>query len=88
MAFFAEESCGKCFPCRIGTQRLTERLNGSAGPDDESAWCEEVNDIEETMMATSACGLGVAAPNLTKSLQKYFPEQIAAHLKNDSISGT
>ncbi len=88
MAFFAEESCGKCFPCRIGTQRLTERLNGSAGPGDESAWCEEVNDIEETMMATSACGLGVAAPNLTKSLQKYFPEQIAAHLKNESISGT
>jgi len=39
-------------------------------------------------MATSACGLGVAAPNLTKSLQKYFPEQIAAHLKNESISGT
>ena len=28
MEFFAEESCGKCFPCRIGTQRLTERLAG------------------------------------------------------------
>ena len=32
MEFFAEESCGKCFPCRIGTQRLTERLAGGAGP--------------------------------------------------------
>ncbi len=32
MEFFAEESCGKCFPCRIGTRRLTERLAGQAGP--------------------------------------------------------
>jgi NADH-quinone oxidoreductase subunit F len=81
MAFFAEESCGKCFPCRIGTQRLTERLNGSALFNDADSWHEEVADIEKTMMATSACGLGVAAPNITRSLQKYFPEQIAAHLK-------
>ena len=29
MAFFAHESCGKCFPCRIGTQRLVERLEGA-----------------------------------------------------------
>ncbi|MBI07818.1 MAG: hypothetical protein CMM54_12645 [Rhodospirillaceae bacterium] len=82
MEFFAEESCGKCFPCRIGTQRLTERLNGAAGPADETKWREEVHDIGRTMMATSACGLGVAAPNITESLVKYFPEQVAASLKN------
>ena len=51
-------------------------------------WREEVDDIGETMMATSACGLGIAAPNITKSLQKYFPEQVSAHLKNEPISGT
>jgi len=82
MEFFADESCGKCFPCRIGTQRLTERLNGKPGPTDESEWLEEVHDIGRTMMATSACGLGVAAPNITESLIKYFPDQVAAHLKN------
>ncbi|MEE2813884.1 MAG: NADH-ubiquinone oxidoreductase-F iron-sulfur binding region domain-containing protein [Verrucomicrobiota bacterium] len=87
MAFFAEESCGKCFPCRIGTERLTERLGNSAVFKDAASWHEEVNDIEETMMATSACGLGIAAPNITKSLQKYFPEQIAAHLKKEPTSG-
>ncbi len=32
MSFFAHESCGKCFPCRIGTQRLSERLGFEAGP--------------------------------------------------------
>jgi len=88
MAFFAEESCGKCFPCRIGTHRLTERLNGSAGSTDETTWREEVGDIGKTMVATSACGLGIAAPNITNSLQKYFPKQVSAHLKNEHISGT
>jgi NADH-quinone oxidoreductase subunit F len=87
MEFFAEESCGKCFPCRIGTQRLTERLNGAAGPADEAAWREEVHDIGQVMMATSACGLGVAAPNITESLVKYFPERVTAHLKTAHQSG-
>ena len=80
MEFFAEESCGKCFPCRIGTQRLTERLHQSTLP--ETQWRHEVQDIGSTMMATSACGLGMAAPNITESLIKYFPHQVAAHLKD------
>ena len=80
MEFFAEESCGKCFPCRIGTQRLTERLHQNTLP--ETQWREEVQDIGSTMMATSACGLGIAAPNITESLIKYFPDQVGAHLKN------
>ena len=82
MAFFAHESCGKCFPCRIGTQRLTERLNREPDNLSHEAWTEEVNDIGEAMKATSACGLGMAAPNVTESLQKYFPEQVAAVTNN------
>jgi len=77
MAFFADESCGKCFPCRIGTQRLTERLaDGGAHGLDADSWTREVKDLGRTMMATSACGLGTAAPNITRSLMKYFPHQI------------
>ncbi len=82
MAFFAEESCGKCFPCRIGTHRLTERLAGDSGPKDVGAWRQEVSDIGETMKAISACGLGVAAPMVTDSLMKYFPEQVAQHVQS------
>ena len=82
MAFFAHESCGKCFPCRIGTQRLTERLNSEPDSLSHEAWTEEVNDIGEAMKATSACGLGMAAPHVTESLQKYFPEQVAAATNN------
>ncbi|MCS1411544.1 MAG: NADP-reducing hydrogenase subunit HndC [Verrucomicrobia subdivision 3 bacterium] len=84
MAFFAEESCGKCFPCRIGTERLTEYLAGQTGSKDLEAWNLEVDDMGMTMMAASACGLGMAAPNITKSLAKYFPDQITKHVQNRS----
>ena len=80
MSFFAHESCGKCFPCRIGTQRLTERLGGQ-GPRDPEEWKTEVHDIGHTMAAVSACGLGIAAPLITESLLRDFPERVDAHLK-------
>ena len=84
MAFFAEESCGKCFPCRIGTERLSERLAGESGPEAIEDWKTEVDDIGTTMMATSACGLGMAAPNITKSLSKYFPDQVTKHVQKNA----
>ena len=80
MAFFAHESCGKCFPCRIGTTRLVERLSGSAGPADLESWLDELADLHATMKSTSACGLGQAAPLITESLVRYFPSQIRQHV--------
>ena len=80
MEFFAHESCGKCFPCRIGTQRLTERLSGDAGPGELAAWLDEVADLNETMKEASACGLGQAAPLITESLVRYFPELVREHV--------
>ena len=68
MEFFAEESCGKCFPCRIGTQRLTELLSEPLQPNSEAL----IAEIGAVMRATSACGLGTAAPNITDSLIRYF----------------
>ena len=81
MEFFAQESCGKCFPCRIGTKRLTERLAGQAGPGELAAWIEEVRDLGRTMMDISACGLGTAAPLITESLLRYFPDGVAHHVE-------
>jgi NADH-quinone oxidoreductase subunit F len=80
MEFFADESCGKCFPCRIGTRRLTERLHGG-GPDTLAAWVDEVTDLGQTMKQTSACGLGQAAPLITESLLRYFPDQVTRHVE-------
>jgi NADH-quinone oxidoreductase subunit F len=80
MEFFAHESCGKCFPCRIGTQRLTERLLGTAGPSSFAEWRAEVEDIGRTMKSTSACGLGMAAPLIAESLLRYRPDELEARL--------
>ena len=80
MAFFAHESCGKCFPCRIGTTRLVERLSGSAGPADLESWLDELADLHATMKSTSACGLGQAAPLISESLVRYFPAQVRKHV--------
>lgn len=84
MEFFAHESCGKCFPCRIGTQRMTERLAGESGPGQLQDWRQEMDDIGSTMKATSACGLGMAAPLVTESLMKYFPDQVEAHVRRNA----
>ncbi|MCH2583524.1 MAG: hypothetical protein MK138_02030, partial [Planctomycetes bacterium] len=66
---------------RIGTRRLTERLSGSSGPTEMAGWEAEVRDIGKVMKATSACGLGMAAPLITDSLLKYFPEDVGRKLK-------
>jgi len=87
MEFFAHESCGKCFPCRIGTQRLTERLAGKAGPKELTDWLDEVRDLGEAMKETSACGLGMAAPLISESLVRYFPERVREHVEGLSFYG-
>ena len=79
MEFFAEESCGKCFPCRIGTKRITERLSRNGAQCSPEDWLQEVSDIAHTMKATSACGLGMAAPLIVESLIRYFPDQVERH---------
>ncbi|MDE0086912.1 MAG: NAD(P)H-dependent oxidoreductase subunit E [Candidatus Poribacteria bacterium] len=69
MEFFAEESCGKCFPCRIGTHRLTELLSEPLNEKSKDL----ITEIGAVMKATSACGLGTAAPNITETLMRINP---------------
>ena len=75
--FFAHESCGKCFPCQIGTQRQMEILhrvthNGGAHNGDRQA----LLDIGHTMTQTSLCGLGQTAGSAVLSALAMWPELI------------
>ena len=86
MHFLAQESCGKCFPCRIGTVRVTELLDElidhSAGnPMIRSHPLEELADLEEVLGETSACGLGLAAPFITKTMKKYWPDVLQDYIE-------
>lgn len=82
MDFFSHESCGKCFPCRIGTRRLLERLSGDVSLQAE-AWKDEVESVGKVMKSTSACGLGMAAPLITESLVHHFPDAVSRFLEED-----
>ncbi len=72
--FFAEESCGKCYPCQIGTQRQYEILEriveGKIQPGD----VERLQDVGWTMTDASLCGLGQTAASAVMSAIKLWPE--------------
>ncbi len=72
--FFAHESCGKCYPCQMGTQRQMEILdrvaNGSVLPGD----FVRLEDVGWTMTDASLCGLGQTAASAVLSAMKLWPE--------------
>jgi NADH-quinone oxidoreductase subunit F len=72
--FFAHESCGKCYPCQIGTARQAEILarlrDGKALPGD----FERLQDVGWTMTDASLCGLGQTAAAAVLSAMKTWPE--------------
>lgn len=72
--FFAHESCGKCYPCQMGTQRQMEILDrvaeGGALPDD----LIRLQDVGWTMTDASLCGLGQTAAGAVLSAMKLWPE--------------
>ncbi len=71
MRFFAEESCGRCTPCRVGTAKAAGLL---AAPRWDRPLLEE---LAQVMADASICGLGQAAPNPIRCVLKYFPDEVA-----------
>jgi formate dehydrogenase len=71
MRFFADESCGQCTPCRVGTEKAVGLLSK---PKWDTALLAE---LSQAMADASICGLGQAAPNPIACVVKYFPEELA-----------
>jgi NADH-quinone oxidoreductase subunit F len=72
--FFADESCGKCYPCQLGTQRQYEILERSASGHLLAGDRERLSDVGQTMIDASLCGLGQTAPTAVLSAMKLWPE--------------
>ena len=71
MRFFADESCGQCTPCRVGTAKAAKLMEAPV-------WDNTTLDDLNTVMAdASICGLGQAAPNPVRCVQKYFAQEIS-----------
>jgi NADH-quinone oxidoreductase subunit F len=75
--FFQHESCGKCFPCQLGTQRQMEILERAPLPGDR----ERLRDIGLTMKEASLCGLGQTAAAAVLSAMEKWPELFDAGAK-------
>jgi formate dehydrogenase len=70
MKFFADESCGQCTPCRVGTEKALHLMKARQ-------WDKPLlQELSQAMMDASICGLGQAAPNPVLTVMKYFPKEI------------
>lgn len=74
MEFCAKESCGKCTPCRIGSTRGVELMDRVIANIDRERNLQLVEELCETMVHGSLCGLGGMAPFPVQSALKHFPE--------------
>jgi NADH:ubiquinone oxidoreductase subunit F (NADH-binding) len=79
--FFRNESCGKCVPCRVGTEKMTEMLAQWMRGDYRPQQMEAVKELSEAMKSASICGLGQIAPVPVMSVLKHFPAQVQGHLE-------
>ncbi len=82
LEFTADESCGKCTPCRLGTKRLLQLLTkiteGKGEPED----LEKIRELAEHMKTSSLCALGQSAPNPVLSTLSKFREEYEDHIYN------
>jgi formate dehydrogenase len=70
MKFFANESCGQCTPCRVGTVKALQLM-------EQKRWdAPLLQELSQAMMDASICGLGQAAPNPVLTVLKYFPGEV------------
>lgn len=72
LGFFADESCGQCTPCRVGTEKMLTLL-------ERTTWDEDtLQNLARVMADASICGLGQAAPNPVLSLLRDFRTELAS----------
>jgi NADH-quinone oxidoreductase subunit F len=82
MEFLEEESCGKCFPCREGTQRLREILTRISQGKGTEADLDLLDDAGWLVKECSLCGLGQTAANPVLSTLRYFRDEYLAHIRD------
>lgn len=74
--FFRNESCGKCVPCRVGSEKAVNLLEDVQAGSQPAAALDVLTDLGETLTQTSICGLGQVALNPILSMLKHFPNAV------------
>ena len=79
MKFFEHESCGQCTPCRVGTAKAAKLMHAPV-------WdANTLEDLAVVMADASICGLGQAAPNPIRCVQKYFADEVGEPTRQGSM---
>jgi [NiFe] hydrogenase diaphorase moiety large subunit len=76
LEFYAEESCGQCTPCRVGTQQLLKGIEAVKAGIKPPEYLEQLVKLSDTMRITSKCGLGQSVTNSFSSIVKNFREEM------------
>lgn len=80
--FLQEESCGKCVPCREGTQRMYEILSGIVEGKGREGDIGLLEELGRAVQDASLCGLGQTAPNPVLSTIRHFRDEYLAHIRD------
>ena len=81
LEFLAEESCGKCSPCREGTETMVEILGKFCQGEGTERDIRLLEELSNTMMLSALCGLGQAAPNPVLDSLQYFRHDYESRIK-------
>ncbi len=81
LTFLAEESCGKCIPCREGIRQMLHILNRICDGQGQTGDIELLEELSEVVRDASLCALGTTAPNPVLSTIRYFRDEYEAHVK-------
>ncbi|MEO0076514.1 MAG: NADH-quinone oxidoreductase subunit NuoF [candidate division WOR-3 bacterium] len=80
--FLRDESCGKCFSCREGTQRMYEIVSDITEGKGQEGDIEFLEEIAQMVKDASMCGLGQTAANPVLSTLRYFKNEYLSHIKD------
>jgi NADH-quinone oxidoreductase subunit F len=78
--FFARESCGKCWPCRVGSEKIVHLLDGVTRGGGDRAAFGALDELQQTLLLTSICGLGQVVPSPIASVVRHFKAEVDAHV--------
>ncbi len=87
LEFTQRESCGRCTPCRVGTRRMLDLLEGLCTGHGKAGDLEKLQELAMMVKTTSLCGLGQTAPNPVLTTLRYFREEYEAHLQGKCPAG-
>lgn len=82
LQFFRFESCAKCSPCRVGTQRLYEMMDAISKGEGQLEYLEEMRTLGQDMELLSNCGLGQTASVAVRDILRFFEDEVREHIED------